>query len=72
MKMLSSARLRIAGISGFLAVLLGAFGAHGLRETMETLGTTNSWNTASIYHLAHSVVLLFLARDDEQIGRAHV
>jgi uncharacterized membrane protein YgdD (TMEM256/DUF423 family) len=61
-------RLRLAALSGFLAVLLGAFGAHGMRDTLALLGTAGIWSTASIYHLAHSVVLLFLAK--RQSGNA--
>ncbi len=52
--------LLLAGISGFLAVALGAFGAHGLKETLNTLGTQETWRTASLYHLVHSVALLAL------------
>lgn len=56
------AKLRIAAGIGALAVLIGAFGAHGLRSTLATLATSEIWNTASIYHLLHAVVLLFVAR----------
>jgi len=51
---------RIAGISGFLAVALGAFGAHLLRERLPSEMLT-VWQTAVLYHLVHSVVLLCLA-----------
>jgi uncharacterized membrane protein YgdD (TMEM256/DUF423 family) len=49
-----------AALSGALAVVAGAFGAHGLRERV---GATQiaAWETASQYHLLHSVVLLALA-----------
>ena len=49
----------IASLSGLLAVALGAFGAHGLkgRVTPERL---DIWQTASQYHLLHSVALLAL------------
>ena len=53
--------LRIAALTGFLAVALGAFGAHGLREILERNGTVAIWHTAVVYHLAHAVVLLVLA-----------
>jgi uncharacterized membrane protein YgdD (TMEM256/DUF423 family) len=56
------AKLRIAAGTGALAVLIGAFGAHGLRSTLALLGTAEIWNTASLYHLLHAVVLLFVAR----------
>lgn len=51
----------IAALSGFAAVALGAFGAHALRSTLAALATVDSWNTASLYHLVHSAVLLCLA-----------
>ena len=45
-----------AGLSGALAVALGAFGAHGLAEsvTPERLAT---WRTAALYHLAHALAM---------------
>ena len=54
--------LRLAALSGFLAVALGAFGAHGLKATLELHGTAAIWQTAALYHLVHSVVLLGLAQ----------
>ncbi len=58
----------VASISGTLAVVLGAFGAHGLRArvTPEQLA---SWNTATEYHLLHSVALLALALYAAQSGQ---
>ena len=56
------ARQRIAAGFGGLAVLLGAFGAHSLQPTLTLLGSAETWKTAALYHLAHSVVLLVLAR----------
>ena len=53
---------RIAAISGFLAVALGAFGAHGLRDILTANGSAQTWTTAATYHLVHSVVLLFVSR----------
>ncbi|MEX6632264.1 DUF423 domain-containing protein [Hyphococcus lacteus] len=47
-----------AGVSGFIAVALGAFGAHGLTLSSEATGW---WNTASHYFLIHSVAALFLS-----------
>jgi len=58
----SSTTVRIAAIFGFLAVALGAFGAHGLKATLEAHGTAEVWKTASLYHLAHAVVLLVVAQ----------
>lgn len=45
---------------GFLSVVLGAFGAHGLKPHLIELGTLEVWQTASQYHLVHSVVLFAL------------
>lgn len=53
--------LRIAAFSGFTAVLLGAFGAHGLKELLVRHDATAIWQTAALYHLVHSAVLLFVA-----------
>lgn len=52
---------RIAAITGFLAVALGAFGAHGLKDLLERNGTLAIWQTAVLYHLTHAIVLLFLS-----------
>jgi len=57
----SSTAFRIAAVTGFLAVALGAFGAHGLRELLERNHAVEIWRTASTYHLIHAVVLLFVA-----------
>ena len=53
--------IRIAAVTGFLAVALGAFGAHGLKDMLERQGTLAVWHTAVLYHLTHAVVLLVLA-----------
>jgi uncharacterized membrane protein YgdD (TMEM256/DUF423 family) len=58
----STLALRIAALFGFLAVALGAFGAHGLKATLDLHGTAAIWQTAALYHLVHSVVLLVLAQ----------
>ena len=39
---------------------LGAFGAHGLKQTLDLHQTAGIWQTASMYHLLHSVALLSL------------
>jgi len=46
-----------AGISGALAVVLGAFGAHALATTLDPRAI-EVFETASRYHLLHSVALL--------------
>ena len=40
---------------------LGAFGAHGLKALLTRNDTLAIWQTAVLYHLVHSVVLLALA-----------
>mmetsp|Transcript_16791 Transcript_16791/g.30084 ORF Transcript_16791/g.30084 Transcript_16791/m.30084 type:complete len:122 (+) Transcript_16791:178-543(+) len=59
--------LAVAGISGALAIGLGAFGAHGLRSKVEPR-MLQVWETAAHYHLVHSVALLVVAH----MGRSSV
>ncbi len=47
------------GLSGFLAVALGAFGAHGLRGTVD-LALLDAWQTAVQYQMFHALVLLVI------------
>jgi uncharacterized membrane protein YgdD (TMEM256/DUF423 family) len=51
--------LLLAGVLGFLAVLLGAFGAHILRARFTELpdgpARLGWWETAAHYHLVHAV-----------------
>ncbi len=54
-------RIRIAAVSGGLAVILGAFGAHGLKELLRAHEAMSTWETAVLYHLVHSVVLFLTA-----------
>jgi len=56
-----STQIRIAAIFGASAVALGAFGAHGLASLLAANQTLEVWRTASLYHLLHAVVLLFVA-----------
>jgi uncharacterized membrane protein YgdD (TMEM256/DUF423 family) len=53
--------LRLAAVSGFLVVALGAFGAHGLKAILEQHGTAAIWEKAVLYHALHTLVVLFLA-----------
>jgi uncharacterized membrane protein YgdD (TMEM256/DUF423 family) len=54
----------VGGISGFLAVALGAFGAHGLKTKLAGLEDGAArlawWSTAAEYHLAHSLLLVLV------------
>lgn len=51
----------LAGVSGVLAVGLGAFGAHGLSRMLEGAVDAEKrlgwWDTAVSYHLPHTVAL---------------
>lgn len=49
-----------AGMTGFLAVALGAFGAHGLEGKLSTQAL-DWWETATFYGLVHAVGALALA-----------
>ena len=60
--MLSTPSAKIlSALTGALAVGFGAFGAHALKALLEESGRTGTWETATLYHLVHSAVLLFLA-----------
>ena len=60
--MTSQTAFRISAVLGFLAVALGAFGAHGLEAVLIANSRTATWQTAAHYHLAHAVVMLFVAQ----------
>ncbi|XP_078612548.1 transmembrane protein 256 homolog [Branchiostoma floridae x Branchiostoma japonicum] len=47
--------VRIAGVSGALAVALGAYGAHAFRGDV---GEKKTFDTGNRYHLLHSLALL--------------
>jgi uncharacterized membrane protein YgdD (TMEM256/DUF423 family) len=57
--------LTLSGISGFLAVALGAFGAHGLQARLEGaadgIKRLSWWQTAAQYHLLHALALAVVA-----------
>jgi uncharacterized membrane protein YgdD (TMEM256/DUF423 family) len=57
--------LSLSGISGFLAVALGAFGAHGLKarlaDVTEGAKRLGWWETAAHYHLMHALALGLVA-----------
>lgn len=50
--------LQITGISGALAVGLGAFGAHGLEALLLQNGRLDTFQTAVNYHFYHTLALL--------------
>lgn len=57
--------LTASGISGFLAVALGAFGAHGLQGRLAAAADgakrLSWWQTAAHYHLMHALALAVVA-----------
>lgn len=66
--------LFLAGVSGALAVLAGAFGAHGLQNRLEPK-LLASFTTAAHYHLIHAVamaVAALAARDVRAAPRAQM
>lgn len=59
--MTSAVCLRIAAVSGFLVVALGAFGAHGLKDLLAKHGTLDIWEKAVLYQMFHTLALLLVA-----------
>uniref|UniRef100_F1L716 Transmembrane protein 256 n=1 Tax=Ascaris suum TaxID=6253 RepID=F1L716_ASCSU len=58
-----SSVIRIAGLSGSLAVVIGAYGAHALRQyAINDERRLRAFETGNRYHLLHSVALLGSAR----------
>lgn len=57
--------LALSGVSGFLAVALGAFGAHGLQSKLDAAvdgaKRLSWWQTAAHYHLMHALALAVVA-----------
>ena len=63
--------LRLAAVSGFLTVALGAFGAHSLKGLLDTHNTAAIWDKAVLYHRFHTLALFGLAlRDTVNSGAA--
>ena len=60
--MTNSSALRIAAVSGFLAVGFGAFGAHGLRDLLIRNGAASIWEKAVFYQFVHTLMLFILAK----------
>ena len=60
--MTNTTAIRVAAMSGALAVTLGAFGAHGLKEWLAQNGTGAIWDKAVFYQFIHTVMLFVLAQ----------
>lgn len=64
--------LRIAAVSGALAVAIGAFGAHGLKALLAENGTAATFQTAAAYHLTHTLAMLVpQARRNHGLAACH-
>ena len=61
MRLNTTLALRLAAVSGFLAVALGAFGAHGLKSLLERHAMGAVWEKAVLYHFIHTLMLFLLA-----------
>jgi uncharacterized membrane protein YgdD (TMEM256/DUF423 family) len=48
----------VIGILGISGVALGAFGAHALKALLAAGGHTETWRTAVLYQLIHTVAIL--------------
>lgn len=66
--------LAASGVSGFIAVALGAFGAHGLQSRLGDVADGAKrlgwWQTAAQYHLLHALALGLVAVLVVQLPRA--
>lgn len=65
---MNSSVLRVAGLFGFLAVLLGAFGAHGLTFLLEP-EQMETFRTGVLYHFIHTLALLAIGLLPRQKSR---
>ena len=65
-----------AGISGALAVALGAMAAHLLRSKMEagllTMNDLQAFETAAKYQMYHSIVLLVIALLTDKLSSRYI
>lgn len=61
---------QIAALFGACGIILGAFGAHALKNKLEINHSIDTWETAVLYHLIHSVAILFIADRNFRFQRA--
>lgn len=64
--MSQNTQIRLAAITLFLGVTLGAFGAHGLHDLLVENGRTDNWQTATLYHLIHGIAMLTIALSSQR------
>lgn len=74
--MWTSRSLVVVGISGAMAVALGALGAHALKNQLETglinLTELNAFDTASKYQLFHTLAMLLMVVLHTQMPSKHL
>jgi uncharacterized membrane protein YgdD (TMEM256/DUF423 family) len=58
----------ISAVSGFTAVVIGAFGAHGLREKLSA-EMLEVYKTGVLYQFFHTIVLLVLSLNNSIKGK---
>ena len=61
----------LGALSGFLAVLLGAFGAHALRDRL-TPDLLAVFETGARYHLVHAVLIVALGFAEARLPAVRV
>ncbi|HCX74556.1 MAG TPA: DUF423 domain-containing protein [Algoriphagus sp.] len=52
--------IMLAGLSGAIAVGLGAFGAHGLEDALAATGRADTFETAVKYHFYHTLAIALI------------
>lgn len=67
----NSILLLIGALNGALGVVLGAFGAHGLADLLERTGRADTWETATLYQLAHAPVIIVITLSLPYLIRPH-
>ncbi|QCK14398.1 DUF423 domain-containing protein [Mangrovivirga cuniculi] len=64
--------LAIAGLSGMIAVGLGAFGAHKLEPILMANETLDTYQTASDYHFYHTFLLIVIGLLSRRIPKKYI
>ena len=77
MKRESRILLAIAGTLGAIGVGFGAFGAHALKEQLVLAGRLDTYETAVLYHMLHTLAIvgaaiLFHLKDNVWVKRAGI
>uniref|UniRef100_A0A0N5AMY5 DUF423 domain-containing protein n=1 Tax=Syphacia muris TaxID=451379 RepID=A0A0N5AMY5_9BILA len=59
---MNSSIIRLAGLSGAIAVAVGAYGSHVLRERVTDQRRLNAFQVGSRYHFFHTLALFGVAK----------